>query len=252
VKRAAALFAAVLVLAGCGSSGTPTSDRTPPTTTAVPPVTTSTAAATTTNEAAPTTLELFYLASDGRLVAASRTVEHTTMPGTAALHELTLAPDGMTTQVPDGLTLTIADGKATVSGATLNQAAEAQVVYTLTSFPTVQTVDGKTRQNVEAFAPAILVEHPVAGESVRSPLHVTGTADTFEATFQYTLSDASGKQLAHDTVTATSGSGERGTFEFDAPFSVDTAQHGTLAVFEMSAENGSVIHERDIPLQLLP
>ena len=198
------------------------------------------------------TLELFFLAPDGQLVAASRTVEQTQTPGAATLHELMNPEDGTTTQVLDGLRLTIDNGRAHVTGAAVNKAALAQIVYSLTSFPTVKSVNGKTRADVEVFAPAILVEHPAAHETVTSPLHVTGTANTFEATFNYRLEDASGKLLAKDFVTATSGTGTRGTFDFTVPFTVDSAQQGTLAVFELSAADGSVINERRIPLRLMP
>jgi hypothetical protein len=246
MSRWPALLAVVLPLAaGCGGGNSGVAQT--PATTAAP----TTTAATTTSER-PLTLELFFLAPDGQLVAASRAVEHTQTPGAAMLHELMNPEDGTTTQVVDGLELTIADGRARVAGAALNEAALAQIVYSLTSFPTVKSVNGNTRADVEAFAPAILVEHPVAHASVTSPLHVTGTANTFEATFNFRLEDASGKTLAKDFVTATSGTGTRGTFDFSIPFTVDSAQDATLAVFELSAENGSVIHERRIPLRLMP
>jgi germination protein M len=233
---------AVLVAAGCGGQSNPAAEQ--PTT--VPP--TKTAATTTAQQQM--SLELFFLAPDGKVVAASRSVERTQTPGGAALRALTTAPAGATTQVPGGLQLTIAGGQAQVTGATLDAAALAQVVYTLTSFATVQSVNGKRRADVEDLAPAILVEHPAPGEAVTSPLKVTGTANTFEATFNYRLKDAGGNVLAKDFVTATSGSGTRGTFDFTVSFNVDSAQEGTLAVFELSAEDGSVIHERDIPLRL--
>jgi germination protein M len=236
----------LLLAAGCGG-GDSGVEETPATTT----VSRTTTEATTTAER-PMTLELFFLAPDGQLVAASRTVDHTQTPGAATLHELMNPEAGATTQVLDGLELTIDNGRARVTGAAVNAAALAQIVYSLTTFPTVNSVNGKTRVDVEAFAPAILVEHPTPGETVTSPMHVTGTANTFEATFNYRLEDASGKLLAKDFVTATSGTGTRGTFDFRAPFTVDSAQDGTLAVFELSAENGSVIHERRIPLRLTP
>jgi germination protein M len=231
-----------LVAAGCGGQNRPGTEQSPATT-SPPPTTTTTAER-------QTSLDLFFLAPDGKLVAASRSVAHTQAPGGAALRELVTPPAGATTQVPDGLQLTIADGRAHVTGATLDDAALAQIVYTLTSFPTVESVDGKTRANVEDFAPAILVERPGPDETVTSPLRGTGTANTFEATFNYRLEDASGKVLAKDFVTASSGSGTRGTFDFTVSFTVDLAQNGKLAVFELSAEDGSVIHERDIPLRL--
>jgi hypothetical protein len=197
-------------------------------------------------------LRLYFLAPDGKLAAVSRHVEQTRTPGAATLRELTEAPSGMTTEVPSGLQLTIDAGRANVSGAKLVPAALAQVVYALTTFPTVDSVNGKTRADVEAFVPPILVEQPSADESVTSPLHVTGNANTFEATFNYDLKDANGKSLGKDFVTATSGSGTRGTFDVTIPFSVDSPQDGALRVFELSAEDGSVVHERVIPLRLLP
>jgi germination protein M len=247
MKRLLAFLPFVLLLAAVGCGGTVGVEQIPATTTA-PPATTEP----TTTAEQPMTLELFFLAPDGQLVAASRTVEHTQTPGAATLHELMNPDDGATTQVLDGLKLTIDNGRAHVTGARMNGAALAQIVYSLTSFPTVKSVNGKTRGDVEAFAPAILVEHPAMGETVTSPLRVTGTANTFEATFNYRLEDASGHVLAKDFVTATSGSGTRGTFDFSIPFTVDAVQDGTLAVFELSAENGAVIHERRIPLRLAP
>jgi hypothetical protein len=236
-----------LLAAGCGG-GTTGVEQTPGTTSPSP----ATTAATTTGSTQPLSLALYFLAPDGQLVATSRSVEHTQTPGAATLHELVTPPGGMTTHVPDGLELTIADGRARVIGAALDDAALAQIVYSLTTFPTVQSVNGKTRADVEKIVPPILVEQPSPGESVTSPLNVTGTANTFEATFDYRLEDAAGKVLAKDFVTATSGSGTRGTFDFTVRFTVDTAQDGTLSVFELSAEDGSVIHKRVIPLRLQP
>jgi hypothetical protein len=238
------LAVTALLAAGCGNEEMSSTQT-------LPPATTSTA----TNEpqAAPTELELYFLGEDGQLVAATREVDHTTAPGRVALHELMNPIGGTTTQVPNGLQLKIAGGAAEVTGSEdLNEAALAQLVYTLTSFPTVQTVNGKARTDVEDFAPPILVEHPAPNDRVTSPLRVTGNANTFEATFNYELRDASGTVLAKDFVTATSGTGTRGTFDFTILFSVKDEQDGTLAVFELSAENGQVIHERDIPVRLVP
>jgi germination protein M len=240
------IVAIALAAAGCGGGNTAAEQTT---STSSPPPTTTGA---TTTAAEPMSLELFFLAPDGKLVATSRNVDRTQRPGAATLHELLTPVAGATTQVPDGLQLTIDGGRAEVTGETLDDAAFAQVVYSLTSFPTVQSVNGKTRADVEDFAPAILVVDPDPYESVTSPLHVTGTANTFEATFNYRLEDATGKELAKGFVTATSGTGTRGTFDFTVPFTVDVAQDGTLAVFELSAEDGSVIHEREIPLRLVP
>jgi hypothetical protein len=247
-------LAAVLVAllaAGCGGNAS-TSSAPPVTTTNTVTETVTDTTPTTTAPASQTSLRLYFVAPDGRLVATARDVPQTQTPGAASLHELLTPPTGTTTQVSDNLSLTISDGKATVTGATLSGAALAQVVYTLTTFPTVQSVNGKTRADVEEFVPQILVEQPLPGETVTSPIHVTGNANTYEATFDYRLEDAAGKLLAKHFVTATSGNGERGTFDFTIPFNVEATQDGALKVFELSAEDGSVVHERVIPLRLSP
>jgi germination protein M len=184
--------------------------------------------------------------------------------GTAAVRELLKGPaaddEGVETAVPAGVklqSLGITNGVATVelSQQLTDDAAQAQLVYTLTQFPTVKRVDFGAdapvgRRAFEAQTPPILVESPLPGEDVDSGFEVTGTANTFEATFNYELKDASGKVLRKNFVTATSGSGTRGTFRFSVPYRVDEPQQGTLVVFELSAEDGSRIHESEIPLRL--
>ncbi len=135
------------------------------------------------------------------------------------------------------------------------QAALAQVVYTLTQFPTIErvAVDGGepfTRAEFEDFAPAVLVESPLTGETVTSPLRITGTANTFEATFMAEVVDGAGRVVARTHVTATSGSGTRGTFDAELEFDDAAPGPGALVVYELSAEDGSRIHEIEIPLLL--
>ena len=109
----------------------------------------------------------------------------------------------------------------------------AQVVFTLTQFPTVEGVefklDGKpidvlggegiiidhpmTRADYEDLSPAILVESPTLGDTVSSPVRVTGTANVFEAVFRINIVDWDGLIIADQRVQATSGTGTRGTFD---------------------------------------
>ncbi len=129
----------------------------------------------------------------------------------------------------------------------------AAIVYTLSQFAPADPVRyaGKTyaRADFEDLTPAILVESPLPFQAVASPLRVTGTANTFEATFDYELRDPAGKVLAHGFATATSGSGQRGTFDFTIPFEAPNGV-GKLVVFERSAADGSRIHQVEIPLTL--
>jgi germination protein M len=142
-----------------------------------------------------------------------------------------------------------------VTPALRSVASRAQIVYTLTALPDVKRVSfgGATPVRRGAFenqTPAILVESPLPGEEVESGFQVTGTANTFEATFQYELRDSSDKVVSKDFVTATSGSGTRGTFRFTVDYEVSSPQEGRLVVFEISAEDGSRTHESSIPLAL--
>jgi hypothetical protein len=82
---------------------------------------------------------------------------------------------------------------------------------------------------------------------VSSPLRVWGTANTFEATFEYELLDSAGKALAKHFVTATSGSGTRGTYDITIRFTSPPGT-GKLVVYELSAADGSRIHQVAIPL----
>jgi germination protein M len=144
----------------------------------------------------------------------------------------------------------------------------AQVVYTLTQFPTIEKVlfkiDGKAvskigdvkvnkpvgRADFEEVTPLIFVESPAPFDEVTSPLQITGTANTFEATFQADIISGD-VMLAHEVVTATSGSGTRGTFDTELPFdTADVADTITLKVYELSAKDGSVVNQVEIPLKV--
>lgn len=247
MKRACLLVAAVL-LAGCGGNKSSQPAPTSPGTSAE----TGTGTSGTNEGQAQQVLDLYFVdPSDGKLFATQTQIEPTRAVGAAALQALSQDPDS---EVPPNLSVSIDHGAATVTGSQLSPAALAQVVYTLTQFATVHSVNGKTRkdQAVEDFVPPILVEHPAADTTVRSPLRVTGNANTFEATFEYDLVDDTGKVLSHHFETATSGSGERGTFDFTISFHVTEPTNGSLVVYESSAEDGSRIHERTIPLTLAP
>jgi germination protein M len=248
------LLAALIVFAACSGAETKT--------VTVEKTVTETATGTVPSEA-PAVLTLYFL-RDGKVAPAARPAVVGSDVAAAAVRELLEGPEaddaGLDTAIPER---TLA-GETEVAGDMVivgvapelsDPAGRAQVVYTLTALPNVKRVSfgGATpvgRRAFEGQTPAILVESPLPGESVESGFEVSGTANTFEATFNYELQDASGKVLSKNFVTATSGSGTRGTFEFTVPYEVDMPQQGTLLVFARSAEDGSRIHESEIPLQL--
>ena len=193
-------------------------------------------------------------------------------------------PQGFETQVPAGtelLDLVIEDGIATADlssefesgGGSLSVRMRlAQLVFTLTQFPTVKGVllelDGEPvsafsgegyvidkplrRKNFEDLSPAIIVEAPFPNESVSSPVIISGTANVFEATVSLRILGAAGNELVKSFTTATCGTGCRGRYTASLEFEVSEAQQGTIEVFESSAEDGSAIHVVAIPVTLVP
>ncbi len=247
------LIALLPVLAACGSeSGTSTETT----------VTTQTTAPETTN------LRVYFLL-DGKVQPVAREVPRTEAVAGAALDQLLAGPTvserelGLGSALPAGVEVkrvAIEDGKALVRVSEhLAGDAMSQVVYTLLQFPTVrrgvevEMPDGTVlvdREDFETYTPQILVESPLPYATVTNPFRVTGTANTFEATFQYEVVDPDGDVVAKDFVTATSGTGQRGTFDFMTKPFQSRAGTGALVVFEYSAKDGSRIHEVRIPVQL--
>jgi len=263
VRRVAfAAVVACVLLAGCGGGEDPAAVETTPTS---PPATTDAPAMTEAHTATSTSsgsvvLRIYFL-QDDKLVATSRRVLGTPAVGRAALDQLAAGPSETERRLgfrsacdADELSrarLTISNGEATVDPP-LDGACAEQIGWTLLQFRTVSRVNGAARADLEDRAPAILVDTPAPYDVVTSPLRVAGTANTFESTFEYELLDADGRRLAQHFVTATSGTGTRGSFDFTVPFDVDRATDGELVVYESSAEDGSRINVRRIPLLLAP
>jgi Immunoglobulin-like domain of bacterial spore germination/Sporulation and spore germination len=257
----------LLAAAGCGSDDDSSSRGTtatePPAQTTDPPAQTETEE----EHENPIVISLYFL-RDGQVGHARRRAgEEGPKVGTAAVEQLLAGPSavdraaGLRTAIPEGTRLeglSIADGTASADlSRDLSPAAAAQVVYTLTQFPTVLrvSVNGASpvrRADLEELTPPIFVEVPAPGDEVSSPMQISGTANTFEATFQVEVLDADGEVVGKRFVTATSGSGTRGTFEAKVPFRATTKGPGKLVVYELSAEDGSRIHEVEIPLELVP
>jgi germination protein M len=245
---------AALMLAGCMG------DDDAATMTTIPETGTST------TSGSPAVLTVFML-REGKVEPVTRevVVPPEVVP-VAALDELLKGPTpdeaqaGLETAIPEtaergGLELAGNTARVGVTPEPVDRPSRAQIVYTLTALPNVERVsfgDGAPlrRGGFENETPAILVESPLPGETVSSGFEVTGTANTFEATFNYELRDDTERVLAEDFVTATSGSGTRGTFGFKVAYTLEEPTDGKLVVFELSAEDGSRINEHEIPLRL--
>ena len=189
---------------------------------------------------------------------------------------------GLRSRIPAGTTLRgvrISAGIATVDlSSSFESAASpsamplriAQVVYTLTQFPTVTgvrfAIDGQgvtvvggvpvqspqTRAMYGGYLPAITVRSPVIGAQVTSPVTVSGTADVFEATVSVRILDSAGHEIARTFTTASCGTGCRGDYSVTVSYSVPRTQPGTIEVFESSAKDGQPVNVQLIPVTLAP
>ncbi len=259
------------------------------TTTTVPAETTTTlpSVTTSTSLAGDTTTLRVYFSRNEKMGAATRVIPKTQEVGAAAMRALLQGPTsdekqaGLVSNIPEGTTflgLDIENGVATVDlskeyesgGGSLSMFMRlAEVVFTLTQFPSVEGVrfklDGKpievlggegiiidhpmSRLDFEDQSPAILVESPTVLNTVRSPLRVTGTANVFEATFRVQLIDSGGIEILDELVTATSGTGTRGTFDVTLTYPADfEAGLGSLIVYFDSPKDGSKVVVDDIPV----
>ncbi|MBI2863226.1 MAG: Gmad2 immunoglobulin-like domain-containing protein [Chloroflexi bacterium] len=89
--------------------------------------------------------------------------------------------------------------------------------------------------------PAIVVAAPLAGQVVKSPVRVSGTAQVFEGTVSVAVKDGAGKVLGKGLATASAGAPSRGTFSADIAFTQPaTSQAGTVEVYSESPKDGSV------------
>ncbi len=236
----------------------------------------------------------FYLGGEpgsAGLVPLLREVPETRAVATAAMQALLAGPTAdesaertITSAVPDGsrlLGLTIEDGVATVDlssefesgGGSMSVFVRlGQVVFTLTQFPTVETVlfeiegqpvtvfssegivlDGPVgRDQYADLLPMVFVDRPAYAAAIGNPARITGSANVFEASFLITLLDGDGATIVEVPAMATCGTGCRGTFDVTLPYSVNAAGSGTLRVWEASAMDGSPQNVRDYPVWLTP
>jgi hypothetical protein len=232
MSRLPLLLLLASLAAGCGSgSNATTTGAQGPTTTVHVPV-----------SPAPTAITVFRVQA-GVLHANVELVPHTTAVASSALGALDLAAP-----------VTISGGTAHVSREHATPSEVAEIVYTLTQFPTIERVDvagrtGLTRADVAAYVPPILVESPGAGAKVPLAIHVTGSASVFEATLVVELV-RDGKVVDKQTVTASEGAPARGTFETTLHAAVPG--DATVSAFSPSAENGLPQHQIDVPVTVTP
>jgi germination protein M len=225
------------------------------------------------------------------LVSVYREIPRTQQVAAAAMRELIVGPTtderasvpALSSAVPADtmlLGISIENGLATVDlsrefeagGGTFSMAARlAQVVFTVTQFPTVQEVefhlDGEPvslfssegiimdhpvgRDDYQDLTPLIFVDDPAYGAPATTPVQVRGVAAVFEAQFNWELANWDGLIVAEGSAMTDNGMGW-GNFEFTIPFTVDQREFGSLIVFDYSARDGTMENIREHPIWLTP
>ncbi|MGI9607220.1 MAG: GerMN domain-containing protein [Acidimicrobiales bacterium] len=305
----ALLAIALLVTASCSGNGdddvttgsTTTSARATTTTTEPDPTTTPTTDAPTTTEpstTAPTTIPAVdletvnvYWLKDTGIAVGGREIDIDS-GAAGAMAELLAGPNiletdlGMVSAVPAGtevLGVFVDDGVATIDlsndfettglGTSGEIGLVSQVVFTLTQFPTVDsvdiTIDGEARDAIlshgleatgltregfhDAIAPEIVVESPYPGEVITSPIVVSGFSRTFEASIVYSVIIPSG-EIVHEGFTTAAQPDVHlfGPFEFVAEFEAGISGFGSVIVWEESALDGSQINTYEVPVRMEP
>jgi hypothetical protein len=147
----------------------------------------------------------------------------------------------------------------------------ASIVNTLTEFPDIQKVsfmvDGQVEKAIDwwghiglseqpfsrnlsvVYEPVIWVSAPAPGETISSPVEVSGTARVFEAMVSIRIKDAQGKTLVQDFTTASEGAPGRGIFQKEIAFKAPSPGEGQIEVFWLSMKDGSEQDKVIIPVK---
>lgn len=98
-----------------------------------------------------------------------------------------------------------------------------------------------------------VLDEPESGDTVASPLTVSGEILAFEASFLVTVFDADGDVIVEDFGTAEAAEvGELAPFFIEIPFAVDEMTPACVWVYERSARDGSIINVGQVPVLLSP
>lgn len=202
---------------------------------------------------------------------------------TGATLETLLAISGFDTAIPEGTTVEEVTQDGSIVAVDLSDEFEsgggsasmfarlAQLTFTLTRIDGIDGVllvengspvsvfssegivlDGPmVRADFEDQLPGILVDFPAAGEIVPATFDISGVAAAFEGVFQLEVLEGNTIVFAPEFVSTDSGIGF-GSFDVEAVTGAAPGTNLTIRVWENSAEDGSVISERFVPVTVEP
>ncbi len=98
-----------------------------------------------------------------------------------------------------------------------------------------------------------VIDEPSEGDTVTSPVTISGRVLAFEATYQIGIFQADGTPIVETFGTAGPGeAGELAPFSIDVSFDVDQPKPACIWVYEASAMSGDPVHVGQIPVMLSP
>jgi hypothetical protein len=101
----------------------------------------------------------------------------------------------------------------------------------------VRQLDGESWSVLGLVSEQIVPEQPESGATVTDPVSVQGTGTAFEGTIQVAVRDEAAAPVGSGVVTG-GGNGEMGPFSGEIPIDVGDARGGSIAFYELSAEDG--------------
>ena len=98
-----------------------------------------------------------------------------------------------------------------------------------------------------------VIDQPNAGDTVTSPVTISGRIVAFEGTYQVGIFNSRGDPIVETFGTAGPGeAGQLAPFSIEVPFSVTEVTPACIWVYEASAMDGRPVHVGQIPVTLSP
>ena len=104
----------------------------------------------------------------------------------------------------------------------------------------------------DAADSSMILNEPSAGDTITSPVHISGLARVFEANVRITVYGASGMVLGDTFTTAAEAGPALAPFAADVSFTVLSEQAGCIRVWEESAMDGSARNVVQVEVNLSP
>ncbi|MDD5731359.1 MAG: Gmad2 immunoglobulin-like domain-containing protein [Patescibacteria group bacterium] len=96
----------------------------------------------------------------------------------------------------------------------------------------------------------IHITAPIQGDTISSPVKITGEVRVFENQFAIRVKDGNGKVLVEEPAMGENGdAGQFNSFEKEIDYPKSTTDSGTIEVFDYSAKDGSEIDKVTIPVK---